>query len=146
MLLLSCLHNPYSLIMGIIPTSIFIFFVGATGEAHFDILYPGDATLFPRALLHFEINLGTKTASFISALNSENPGTLVCTKSLTNSPTQWCQLSSIQYLQQLCITFQPKFTKIQVFVTTAKNFCNIYNILIIYKTVSEKVLSEFVKK
>jgi hypothetical protein len=23
------------------------FFVGATGEAHFDILYPGDATLFP---------------------------------------------------------------------------------------------------
>jgi hypothetical protein len=46
----------------------------------------------------------------------------------------------------LCITFQPKFTKIQVFVTTAKNFCNIYNILIIYKTVSEKVLSEFVKK
>jgi hypothetical protein len=64
------------------------FFVGATGEAHFDILYPGDATLFPRALLHFEINLGTKTASFVSALNSENPGTLVCTKSLSTSPTQ----------------------------------------------------------
>lgn len=64
------------------------FLVWATGDAHFDILYPGDATLFPRALLHFEINLGTKTASFISALNSENPGTLVCTKSLSNSPTQ----------------------------------------------------------
>jgi hypothetical protein len=96
-LLLSCLHNPYSLNHGYNSYKHFIylllfffggFFVGAAGEAHFDILYPGDATLFPRALLHFEINLGTKTASFVSALNSENPGTLVCTKLLSTSPTQ----------------------------------------------------------
>jgi hypothetical protein len=35
----------------------------------------------------------------------------------------------------LCITFQPKFTKIQVFVTTAKEN---YNIFIIYKIVLKK--------
>ncbi|CAK9860167.1 unnamed protein product [Sphagnum jensenii] len=61
-------------------------FIDTAGEAHFDILYPGDATLFPRALLHFEINLGTKTASFVSALNSENPGTLIAGASLFRTP------------------------------------------------------------
>lgn len=115
-------------------------------RAHFDIIYPGDATLFPRALLHFEINSGTKTASFISALNSENPGTLVCTKSLSTSPTQWCQLSSIPFYSNFVSDFSPSFTKIQDFVTTAKEICNIYNIFIIYKKVSEKVLCEFVKE
>jgi len=37
----------------------------------------GDSTLFPRGLLHFEINLGRENATYISALNSQNPGTLV---------------------------------------------------------------------
>ncbi len=49
----------------------------AAGNAHLDIIRPGDSTLFPRGLLHFEINLGTENATYISALNSQNPGTLV---------------------------------------------------------------------
>ena len=48
-----------------------------TGEAHIDILYPGDVTVFPRGLLHFELNVGKRTALYISALNSQNPGVLV---------------------------------------------------------------------
>lgn len=49
----------------------------AAGKAHINILYPGDVTIFPRGMLHFEINLGKKRADFLSALNSQNPGTLV---------------------------------------------------------------------
>lgn len=47
------------------------------GEAHIHILYPGDLIVFPRGLMHFELNVGTEEAFYISALNSQNPGTLV---------------------------------------------------------------------
>ncbi|PTQ42011.1 hypothetical protein MARPO_0031s0003 [Marchantia polymorpha] len=45
-------------------------------QAHIHILYPGDLIVFPRGLLHFELNVGTETAFYLSALNSQNPGTL----------------------------------------------------------------------
>ncbi|BBN00970.1 protein MpCupin25 [Marchantia polymorpha subsp. ruderalis] len=51
-------------------------FVDTKGETHINILYPGDLIVFPRGLLHFEINVGTEIAFYISALNSQNPGTL----------------------------------------------------------------------
>ncbi|CAM6039182.1 unnamed protein product, partial [Sphagnum compactum] len=51
-------------------------FVDTSGVAHLSIIYAGDVTIFPRALLHFETNLGTETAIFLSGLNSQNPGTL----------------------------------------------------------------------
>ncbi|BBN00977.1 protein MpCupin29 [Marchantia polymorpha subsp. ruderalis] len=51
-------------------------FVDTKGETHINILYPGDLIVFPRGLLHFEVNVGTETAFYISALNSQNPGTL----------------------------------------------------------------------
>ncbi|MCO5577094.1 hypothetical protein L7F22_030916 [Adiantum nelumboides] len=47
------------------------------GEAHIEIMYPGDVTLFPRGLLHFELNVGKEVADYLSALNSQDPGTLV---------------------------------------------------------------------
>lgn len=47
------------------------------GQAQIHILYPGDLIVFPRGLLHFELNVGTETAFYLSALNSQNPGTLV---------------------------------------------------------------------
>jgi mannose-6-phosphate isomerase-like protein (cupin superfamily) len=52
-------------------------FVDTTGASFIDILYPGDLTVFPRGVLHFELNVGTVEAEYLSALNSENPGTLV---------------------------------------------------------------------
>ncbi|OAE24115.1 hypothetical protein AXG93_2752s1290 [Marchantia polymorpha subsp. ruderalis] len=51
-------------------------FVDTKGQAHIHILYPGDLIVFPRGLLHFELNVGTETAFYLSALNSQNPGTL----------------------------------------------------------------------
>jgi hypothetical protein len=50
------------------------------GVLQTDQLYAGDVALFPRGLLHFEQNLGNTNCTFISALNSQNPGILVCSQ------------------------------------------------------------------
>ncbi|GAQ93390.1 hypothetical protein KFL_014910010, partial [Klebsormidium nitens] len=51
-------------------------FVDTKSTPHIDLIYPGDVTIFPQGMMHFEINLGNTTALYFSALNSENPGTL----------------------------------------------------------------------
>ncbi|XP_024516403.1 putative germin-like protein 2-1 [Selaginella moellendorffii] len=51
-------------------------FVDTAGVPRINLLNPGDITIFPRGMMHFEINVGTKPAFYISALNSQNPGTL----------------------------------------------------------------------
>jgi quercetin dioxygenase-like cupin family protein len=61
-------------------------FVDTRGVFHGDILMPGDVTIFPRGLMHFEINLGTENAVFFSALNSQNPGTLTAGNVLAQIP------------------------------------------------------------
>ncbi|KAH8948711.1 hypothetical protein BDL97_11G107300 [Sphagnum fallax] len=61
-------------------------FIDTAGNAHLDIIHAGDSTLFPRGLLHFEINLGTENATYVSALNSQNPGTLNAGASLFRVP------------------------------------------------------------
>jgi len=61
-------------------------FIDTSGNPHLDIIRPGDSTLFPRGLLHFEINLGRENATYISALNSQNPGTLNAAASLFRVP------------------------------------------------------------
>ncbi|CAM6049894.1 unnamed protein product [Sphagnum compactum] len=50
--------------------------VDTSGVLHKDELCAGDVALFPRGLLHFEQNLGNTNCTFISALNSQNPGVL----------------------------------------------------------------------
>jgi quercetin dioxygenase-like cupin family protein len=50
--------------------------VDTSGVYHSDQLFAGDVVLFPRGLLHFEQNLGNTNCTFISALNSQNPGVL----------------------------------------------------------------------
>ncbi|CAM6035000.1 unnamed protein product [Sphagnum compactum] len=50
--------------------------VDTSGVLHTDELIAGDVALFPRGLLHFEQNLGNTNCTFISALNSQNPGVL----------------------------------------------------------------------
>eukprot|EP00253_Pinus_taeda_P008966 PITA_08966 len=61
-------------------------FVDTTGASHIDILYPGDITVFPRGVLHFELNVGSVEAEYLSALNSENPGTLTSSEALFHIP------------------------------------------------------------
>lgn len=63
-------------------------FVDTNGTAHIDILNAGDVTVFPRGLLHFELNVGKHTAFYISALNSENPGVLTAAGALLNLPSR----------------------------------------------------------
>ncbi|KAI5079469.1 hypothetical protein GOP47_0004948 [Adiantum capillus-veneris] len=79
-------------------------FVDTEGERHIDILYPGDVTIFPRGLLHFELNVGKITALYISALNSQNPGVLTAAGALLNIPTRALATSlnsTIQEVQEL---------------------------------------------
>lgn len=61
-------------------------FIDTKGNAHISILYPGDVTVFPRGLLHFELNIGTEEADYISALNSQNPGTLTAAAAMFRIP------------------------------------------------------------
>lgn len=63
-------------------------FVDTSGKAHIDILQAGDVTIFPRGLMHFEINVGSQTAFYISALDSQNPGTLTTGGALLNLPAR----------------------------------------------------------
>ncbi|KAI5079308.1 hypothetical protein GOP47_0004787 [Adiantum capillus-veneris] len=74
-------------------------FVDTEGDRHIDILYPGDVTIFPRGLLHFELNVGKRTA-----LNSQNPGVLTAAGALLNIPTRALATSlnsRIQEVQEL---------------------------------------------
>eukprot|EP00253_Pinus_taeda_P026159 PITA_26159 len=61
-------------------------FVDTAGASHIDIIYPGDVTVFPRGVLHFELNVGKVQAEYLSALNSENPGILTGTEALFHIP------------------------------------------------------------
>ncbi|CAN5962642.1 unnamed protein product [Sphagnum jensenii] len=45
----------------------------------------GDVFVFPRGLLHFELNVCDGTATAIAALNSQNPGTQIQAVALFNS-------------------------------------------------------------
>ena len=38
-------------------------------------LEPGQATVFPRGAVHFEMNLGCEPAIFVAAFSDEDPGT-----------------------------------------------------------------------
>ncbi|GAQ83173.1 hypothetical protein KFL_001380150 [Klebsormidium nitens] len=49
-------------------------FVDTTGIPHLNALMPGDVTVFPRGLVHFQQNFGTENAIYIAGLNSQNPG------------------------------------------------------------------------
>jgi quercetin dioxygenase-like cupin family protein len=62
--------------------------VNTSGVSHIYILYPGDVIVFPRGLLHYELNVGTEQAFYISALNSQNPGVLTAGGVLFALPTR----------------------------------------------------------
>ncbi len=55
----------------------FVGFVSTNGTLFATTLQQGDVFVFPRGLLHFELNLCDGTATAIAALNSQNPGTQI---------------------------------------------------------------------
>lgn len=52
------------------------------GRTITNVLSTGEATVFPQGLLHFQQNMGCETATYISALNSEDPGVLTVSERL----------------------------------------------------------------
>jgi oxalate decarboxylase/phosphoglucose isomerase-like protein (cupin superfamily) len=49
-------------------------FVDTNNKLWSTVLQPGDITMFPRGLVHFQLNVGTGPASAVLALNSQNAG------------------------------------------------------------------------
>jgi len=49
-------------------------FVDTNNKLWSTVLHPGDITVFPRGLMHFQLNVGKTQASAVLALNSQNPG------------------------------------------------------------------------
>ena len=52
------------------------------GRTITNVLNTGEATLFPQGLLHFQQNMGCEMATYLSALNSEDPGVLTVSNRL----------------------------------------------------------------
>ena len=46
------------------------------GRSVVNIIGKGQVTVFPKGLVHYQQNLGCEPATYISALNSEDPGVL----------------------------------------------------------------------
>ncbi len=50
------------------------------GRVIINTIKTGQATLYPRAMIHFQQNLGCKPAEFIVAFNNEDPGIISIAK------------------------------------------------------------------
>jgi hypothetical protein len=58
----------------VLEGSLLVGFVSTSQKLFAATLNIGDVFVFPRGLLHFEINTGAGPALAIAALNSQNPG------------------------------------------------------------------------
>jgi oxalate decarboxylase/phosphoglucose isomerase-like protein (cupin superfamily) len=63
-------------------------FTDTTGTLHLNKMVVGQATLFPRALMHFQRNLGDGQTQYLSVLNSENPGVMSFPRVFYTMPDQ----------------------------------------------------------
>jgi len=60
----------------VLKGSIYTGFVGEDNVLYASTLYQGDVTIFPRGLLHFQINVGKERAISFNTLTSQSPGFL----------------------------------------------------------------------
>lgn len=51
-------------------------------------LSPGDVTLFPMGLIHYQQNLGCENVTFVTVLSNEDPGTVTIATHLFDFPTE----------------------------------------------------------
>lgn len=75
---------------------------GGEGNVVNDLLQ-GDVMFYPQGLIHYQQNLGCEPVSFVTALNSEDPG-------IVSIMTQFFQLPS-EALQVICL---PKMSRIDL--------------------------------
>jgi quercetin dioxygenase-like cupin family protein len=67
-------HPRATEILIVIEGSLLVGFVSTSQQLFATTVNVGDVFVFPRGLLHFELNVGTGPALAIAALNSQNPG------------------------------------------------------------------------
>jgi quercetin dioxygenase-like cupin family protein len=60
----------------VLKGSVYRGFVSDDNVLYASTLQQGDVTLFPRGLLHFQLNVGNETAITFNTLTSQNPGFL----------------------------------------------------------------------
>lgn len=80
-------HPRATELLYVIKGTIEVGFTTTTGELIANTISAGQATLFPRGLLHFQRNIGQGTSQYISMLNSENPGVMSFPRTLFTLPT-----------------------------------------------------------
>ncbi|KAH9531233.1 hypothetical protein CY35_19G026700 [Sphagnum magellanicum] len=78
-------HPRATEIIFVVEGSLFVGFVSTDETLFATTLHKGDVFVFPRGLLHFDLNVGDGTATTIAALNSQNPGTQRQAVALFNS-------------------------------------------------------------
>ncbi|KAH9569044.1 hypothetical protein CY35_03G111800 [Sphagnum magellanicum] len=78
-------HPRATEIIFVVEGSLFVGFVSTDEKLYSTTLQQGDVFVFPRGLLHFELNVCDGTATAIAALNSQNPGTQIQAVALFNS-------------------------------------------------------------
>jgi hypothetical protein len=69
----------------VVEGSLLVGFVSTNETLYATTLQKGDVFVFPRGLLHFELNVCDGTATAIAALNSQNPGAQFQAVALFNS-------------------------------------------------------------
>ena len=58
-------------------------------------LYEGDVAFFPQGLIHYQQNLDCEPATFLAALNSEDPGVVTITTRFFELPSEAIQVSYV---------------------------------------------------
>ena len=76
-------HPRASEVLTVVEGQMHAGFVAADGTLFARVLSAGDAFVFPRGLVHFEINFGERPAVGIAGLSSQNPGVV----RVADSPT-----------------------------------------------------------
>jgi quercetin dioxygenase-like cupin family protein len=66
----------------VVQGSIYTGFISFDNVLYAEVLQQGDVFIFPRASLHFQINVGTGPAVTFNSLNSQDPGFLVTANQL----------------------------------------------------------------
>ena len=67
-------HQRATEVLSCLKGRLLVGFVDTNNRLWSSVLEPGDITLFPRGLMHFQLNVGKGVASAQLALQSQNPG------------------------------------------------------------------------
>jgi quercetin dioxygenase-like cupin family protein len=67
-------HPRASELLYVVDGELYTGFVDTNNKVYDTVIRTGDVFIFPRGLVHFQLNIGKKTSLTIVILNSQNPG------------------------------------------------------------------------